>query len=162
MIRRPPRSTLDRSSAASDVYKRQDEEVAVALGGDAEVLVLVRQAVGRGAGKVARQLEPLDHVVHEPFGVGHAFLDENERPSPQVFWHVEVGRGHVEIVLAGRAAVVNGQVVSCLLYTSDAADERSSVDLGGRRILKKQRKHATEASLLHKHTRQQDRHEHYI
>ena len=27
MIRRPPRSTLDRSSAASDVYKRQREEV---------------------------------------------------------------------------------------------------------------------------------------
>ena len=26
---------------------------------------------------------------------------------------------------------------SCLLYTSDAADERSSVDLGGRRIIKK-------------------------
>ena len=27
--------------------------------------------------------------------------------------------------------------IICLLYTSDAADERSSVDLGGRRILKK-------------------------
>ena len=27
--------------------------------------------------------------------------------------------------------------LSCLLYTSDAADERSSVDLGGRRIIKK-------------------------
>ena len=27
--------------------------------------------------------------------------------------------------------------MSCLLYTSDAADERSSVDLGGRRIIKK-------------------------
>ena len=26
---------------------------------------------------------------------------------------------------------------NCLLYTSDAADERSSVDLGGRRIIKK-------------------------
>ena len=25
---------------------------------------------------------------------------------------------------------------ACLLYTSDAADERSSVDLGGRRIIK--------------------------
>ena len=25
----------------------------------------------------------------------------------------------------------------CLLYTSDAADERSSVDLGGRRLIKK-------------------------
>ena len=28
----------------------------------------------------------------------------------------------------------------CLLYTSDAADERSSVDLGGRRIIKKKTK----------------------
>ena len=28
-------------------------------------------------------------------------------------------------------------VYLCLLYTSDAADERSSVDLGGRRIIKK-------------------------
>ena len=28
-------------------------------------------------------------------------------------------------------------LVFCLLYTSDAADERSSVDLGGRRIIKK-------------------------
>ena len=30
-------------------------------------------------------------------------------------------------------------VIPCLLYTSDAADERSSVDLGGRRIIKKKR-----------------------
>ena len=29
------------------------------------------------------------------------------------------------------------QINYCLLYTSDAADERSSVDLGGRRIIKK-------------------------
>ena len=28
----------------------------------------------------------------------------------------------------------------CLLYTSDAADERSSVDLGGRRVIKKKTK----------------------
>ena len=31
---------------------------------------------------------------------------------------------------------ING-TCACLLYTSDAADERSSVDLGGRRIIKK-------------------------
>ena len=43
-------------------------------------------------------------------------------------------RGHVDI--AGVAA-------PCLLYTSDAADERSSVDLGGRRILKKKNTTAT-------------------
>ena len=29
---------------------------------------------------------------------------------------------------------------TCLLYTSDAADERSSGDLGGRRIIKKKKK----------------------
>ena len=33
--------------------------------------------------------------------------------------------------------VGHGEVYTCLLYTSDAADERSSVDLGGRRIIKK-------------------------
>ena len=32
---------------------------------------------------------------------------------------------------------VQRQLRHCLLYTSDAADERSSVDLGGRRIIKK-------------------------
>ena len=35
----------------------------------------------------------------------------------------------------------------CLLYTSDAADERSSVDLGGRRIIKK-----TKTQQQHTHT----------
>ena len=29
--------------------------------------------------------------------------------------------------------------IGCLLYTSDAADERSSVDLGGRRIINKKK-----------------------
>ena len=33
MIRRPPRSTLDRSSAASDVYKRQGLDVDCLLSG---------------------------------------------------------------------------------------------------------------------------------
>ena len=36
----------------------------------------------------------------------------------------------------GRAAETD-RSTGCLLYTSDAADERSSVDLGGRRIIKK-------------------------
>ena len=33
--------------------------------------------------------------------------------------------------------LTNTYFEGCLLYTSDAADERSSVDLGGRRIIKK-------------------------
>ena len=52
------------------------------------------------------------------------------------------------------------QCQPCLLYTSDAADERSSVDLGGRRIIKKKQnvhtntRHATqyESTALKSHT----------
>src|SRR5678815_6171470 len=44
---------------------------------------------------------------------------------------------------SGKATVDGFDVVkdykACLLYTSDAADERSSVDLGGRRIIKKKK-----------------------
>ena len=38
---------------------------------------------------------------------------------------------------------MKSQLGPCLLYTSDAADERSSVDLGGRRIIKKKKKQRT-------------------
>ena len=48
-----------------------------------------------------------------------------------------VGRHHAPTDGAGHAA---RRVRACLLYTSDAADERSSVDLGGRRIIKKKNK----------------------
>ena len=39
----------------------------------------------------------------------------------------------------GRTLATGRSVFYCLLYTSDAADERSSVDLGGRRIIKKKK-----------------------
>ena len=58
--------------------------------------------------------------------------DRSGRPS--------AGRRQGRVLHAAprRAAVAGPQV--CLLYTSDAADERSSVDLGGRRIIKKKKK----------------------
>ena len=37
-------------------------------------------------------------------------------------------------------AYVQDCLIRCLLYTSDAADEEDSVDLGGRRIIKKKKK----------------------
>ena len=37
-------------------------------------------------------------------------------------------------------AAPNNHHGACLLYTSDAADERSRVDLGGRRTIKKKKK----------------------
>ena len=42
--------------------------------------------------------------------------------------------------LPAAAQDLSNLMVRCLLYTSDAADERSSVDLGGRRIIKKKKK----------------------
>ena len=57
MIRRPPRSTLDRSSAASDVYKRQDQGVGLLgqgiIGGQLDQGALGDQAVEVGIGGVA-------------------------------------------------------------------------------------------------------------
>ena len=41
---------------------------------------------------------------------------------------------------AGRRGGESDEPFVCLLYTSDAADERSSVDLGGRRIIQKKTK----------------------
>ena len=60
------------------------------------------------------------------------------------------GNGTIRI-LTGFLTLFIAFYASCLLYTSDAADERSSVDLGGRRIIKKKtraiqhRRHATES-----------------
>ena len=51
----------------------------------------------------------------------------------QVVMQVDLPEGLAGLLVA----VVHGTLFNCLLYTSDAADERSSVDLGGRRIIKK-------------------------
>ena len=49
-----------------------------------------------------------------------------------------VGIYHLQVILL--AEVMGCEFFqTCLLYTSDAADERSSVDLGGRRIIKKKK-----------------------
>ena len=53
--------------------------------------------------------------------------------------HIE--KGNAVLLLAGNdiTDMIDCPVAvlrACLLYTSDAADERSSVDLGGRRIIK--------------------------
>ena len=45
----------------------------------------------------------------------------------------------------------------CLLYTSDAADERSSVDLGGRRIIKKKKQITQYMCVLHQYMKTIDK-----
>ena len=63
-----------------------------------------------------------DRVDHDA-----AVVLSEHRPVPAV---VPAFDGEPELLVEGDA---------CLLYTSEAADERSSVDLGGRRIIKKKK-----------------------
>ena len=58
-------------------------------------------------------------------------------------WSIQAGRtleSSLGYFINPLLNVVMGYLfLGCLLYTSDAADERSSVDLGGRRIIKKKK-----------------------
>mgnify|MGYP003377156575 CR=1 FL=1 len=67
-------------------------------------------------------------------------------PDPK-FGSQDVAKFVNVLMMSGKKSVAEGtlyrafdQIKSCLLYTSDAADERSSVDLGGRRIIKKKKR----------------------
>src|SRR5450756_2988661 len=67
MIRRPPRSTQSRSSAASDVYKRQDGEGGeeVADGGDVEHVARLLRLHEVGLPRVGGLVEVAFGAEHE-------------------------------------------------------------------------------------------------
>src|SRR5674536_113801 len=82
---------------------------------------------------------------HRRSGIGH------RRPTAgavaPVVRTTETGQSRHLPALLGQGGVplvqihcVRSLLQSCLLYTSDAADEEDSVDLGGRRIIKKKKK----------------------
>src|SRR5678816_2907733 len=58
---------------------------------------------------------------------------EARRRGIRVLNHEELQAGDVSLEYVSK---LMHRRYTCLLYTSDAADERSSVDLGGRRIIK--------------------------
>ena len=69
--------------------------------------------------------------------------DRSRVVNPEgIFLSTDIDMDEAGIWIVSNPDVVVGaaQVVTCLLYTSDAADERSSVDLGGRRIIKNKKK----------------------
>ena len=55
-------------------------------------------------------------------------------------WTFEDRNFEAKKTLAQYGKFVGFSSLGCLLYTSDAADEEDSVDLGGRRIIKKKKK----------------------
>ena len=63
------------------------------------------------------------------------------RDSTQLSSAINVGdpRAAIQLLRGFHDIENNAWRWTCLLYTSDAADERSSVDLGGRRIIKKKK-----------------------
>ena len=60
-----------------------------------------------------------------------------------------ITRPSVRAIRSHVAVDPSSNAVACLLYTSDAADERSSVDLGGRRIIKKKTRRAERDQRMH-------------
>ena len=68
-------------------------------------------------------------------GLGDVYKRQPSHSNPPQ----NAGKSERERSYVALSTVANLRVVrwACLLYTSDVADERSSVDLGGRRMIKK-------------------------
>ena len=72
-------------------------------------------------------------------GLGDVYKRQGLRDAERGHYAGWTGYGRCGAV--GRQRSIGEGHHVCLLYTSDAADERSSVDLGGRRIIKKKRRY---------------------
>ena len=70
-------------------------------------------------------------------GLGDVYKRQRQSQPWQVV--VRDPRSRHRATFGWRAVQEARRYRDCLLYTSDAADERSSVDLGGRRIIKKKK-----------------------
>ena len=93
----------------------------VASGQKSEKMVLTSAKGEPFNQKKAQEFSKLDHLI---LVAGH-YEAVDERIMTEVDEEISVGD-----------FVMTGGEIACLLYTSDAADERSSVDLGGRRRIK--------------------------
>src|SRR5678815_199301 len=86
------------------------------------------------AARVFAQIREAQGATERVFEILDTHSEVSDAPAatslPTVSGHIQVE--HVSFAYDPRQPVL----MDCLLYTSDAADERSSVDLGGRRIIK--------------------------
>src|SRR5680860_1919233 len=128
MIRRPPRSTQSRSSAASDVYKRQT--------------IFHPNLRSRTCGTPKRhaswsncdfqeqvsKVSPEGAWSYGRFGCAVRTLRVARTPCPDI---ISCGACQVDNATRRGYNHEKRSTVSCLLYTSDAADDLLCVDLGG-------------------------------
>src|SRR5678815_3333995 len=110
--------------------------------------------MGEGAGYLSafpntkEELQGYDVIFLGDVGVGNGQLSNEQaalikglveqQASGLVFLPGPLGRQKT-LLDSPLGDLVPVETDYCLLYTSDAADERSSVDLGGRRIIKKKK-----------------------
>ena len=119
--------------ATSDAMDLGDIELVGDINGLEEVVITGTMR------EVSRSDSPVSVEVITP-----ALFRKN--PSPSLFDAVGMVNGvrpQINCSVCNTGDIhINGMEgpYTCLLYTSDAADERSSVDLGGRRIIKKKKK----------------------
>ena len=122
-----------------------------------------RSEIGDARVRSSRDLRFLNAqaIEHKPFGIHTALIDRLSHRATVVMREIHsavlarptIHEPHAGIDAPCIFVVPNdglsvlgyfeegaGVCSRCLLYTSDAADERSSVDLGGRRIIKKKKK----------------------
>ena len=97
----------------------------------------------RGLGDVYKR-QIINMIVQSPKKRKHGKRRptcQAEHTNIRVVFEMSVNFSHpalfeIDDILVHKTNIIS---IACLLYTSDAADERSSVDLGGRRIIKKKK-----------------------
>src|SRR5678816_732529 len=106
-----------------------------------KIIVSAMHGPAVGAGLVAGLLADISIAARNARLIdGHTRLGVAAGDHAAIVWPLLCGMAKAKYYLltcktiSGEEAERLGLVSLCLLYTSDAADERSSVDLGGRRI----------------------------
>src|SRR5665811_1288165 len=90
----------------------------------------------RGVRRLAEEVDQRGHGEDRPTAAEGAEGESDQQAQPD-----REDKGHWPGPLRSRFRVGRrGQPTACLLYTSDAADDLTRVDLGGRRIIKKKKK----------------------
>ena len=110
----PPGRTPVQTSVMSDARR-------------ADVVARIRRACLDG-----RQVYWVCPLIEESDQLEAQAAEETARTLAQALPELPVGLVHGRMPAAAKEQ-------TCLLYTSDAADERSSVDLGGPRLIKKKK-----------------------